>query len=79
MRYSKDLTGDGMVGALYYNRGHVTVRRNWLTKVLTAVWLAGFVFMAFVVVGSMLNVNSAQGVLETLIAGKSTPIVKVME
>lgn len=79
MRYSKDLTGDGMVGALYYNRGHVIVRRNWLAKVLTAVWLAGFVFMAFVVVGSVLNVNSAQTALQTLIAGNTAPIVKAME
>lgn len=75
----KDLTGDGMVGALYYNRGHVTIKRNWLAKVLTAVGLAGFVFIAFVVVGSMLNVNSAQKALQTLIAGNSTPIVKAME
>lgn len=76
---NRDMTGDGMVGALYYNRGHVTIKRNWLARILTAVGLAGIVFIAFVVIGSMLNVRPAQKALETVIAGKATPIVKAME
>lgn len=65
-----DLNGDGMLGALYYNRGHVTFKRSLFSKVLTALAAVGFVFVMLVVVGSVLNVNVAQNVLETLIAGK---------
>lgn len=75
---NKDITGDGFCGALYYNRGHVTFKRSLFSKVLTALAAVGFVFVMLVVVGSVLNVKPAQNVLETLIAGKSTPIVEQM-
>ena len=66
---SRDITGDGFCGAIYYNRGHVKVRRNIFRKIVTAVGLAGYIFVAFVVIGSMFNVKPAQNVLETVIAG----------
>lgn len=44
--------------------------RSLFSKVLTALAAVGFVFVMLVVVGSVLNVNVAQNVLETLIAGK---------
>lgn len=67
---SKDITGDGFCGAIYYNRGHVTFKRSLFSKVLTALAAVGFVFMAFLVVGNVFNVKPAQNVLETVIAGK---------
>ena len=67
---SRDITGDGFCGALYYNRGHVTFKRSLFSKVLTALAAVGFVFVMLVIVGSVLNVNVAQNVLETLIAGE---------
>lgn len=65
-----DQNGDGMLGAIYYNRGHVTFKRSLFSKVLTALAAVGFVFMAFLVVGNVFNVNVAQRALETLIAGR---------
>lgn len=64
-----DRTGDGFCGAMYYSGGHVKVRKSLLARILTAVGLAGIVFITFVVIGSMLNVKPAQKALETLIAG----------
>lgn len=75
---SRDITGDGFCGALYYNRGHVTFKRSLFSKVLTALAAVGFVFVMLVIVGSVLNVNVAQKALQTLIAGKKTPIVEQM-
>ena len=65
-----DLNGDGMIGAIYYNRGHVVFKRSFWGRILTALALVGFVFIALVIVGSVFNVKPAQNVLETLIAGK---------
>lgn len=64
-----DRTGDGMLGAIHYNRGHVTFKRSLFSKVLTTLAAVGFVFIAFLVVGNVFNVNVAQTALETLIAG----------
>lgn len=65
-----DRTGDGFCGAIYYNREHVTFKRSLFSRVLTALAVVGFVFIAFLVVGNVFNVNVAQRALETLIAGK---------
>ena len=66
----KDFNADGMLGAIHYTGGHVTFKRSLWSKVMTAVGLAGIILIAFVVVGSVFNVNVAQTALETLVAGK---------
>lgn len=65
-----DSTGDGMVGANYYNRGHVTFRRSYLGYALSFIALILGVLIGLVVIGAMLNINVAQNVLEYVIAGK---------
>lgn len=67
---SKDLNADGFCGALQYNRGHVTFKRSIWGTLLTVIAVTGAAFIAIVVVGAILNVNVAQSVLESLIAGK---------
>lgn len=65
----KDFNADGMLGAIHYTGGHVTFKRSLWSKIVTAVGLAGIVLIGLVVVGSVFNVNVAQNVLESLIAG----------
>ncbi len=67
---TKDINGDGMVGALYYNRGHVTLRRSMYTRIVKLILAAVALFAVFVVIGSAMHVKSAQNVLETLVAGR---------
>ena len=66
-----DLNGDGMLGAIYYNRGHVTFKPSLFSKIMTVLAAVGFMFVLFLVIGNVFNVKLAQNVLETVIAGNS--------
>lgn len=67
---SRDLTGDGFLGEVNYNRGHITLHRSIWGKVVTLIQVACAVFILAVVLGAMLHINIAQNVLNTLIAGE---------
>lgn len=73
-----DKNGDGMIGATYYNRGHVTFKRNVIVVILGHVAAIAAALIVLIVLGAMLNVKPAQRALEMVIAGKSTPIVEQM-
>lgn len=74
---NKDYNGDGTLGAMYYNRGHVTFKRDIWGTLTTVLAVIGMTFVVSVVVGAIFYSKPAQNVLESVIAGKST--VKVME
>lgn len=67
--YKKDLTGDGMVGAIHYFGGHVVVKKSLLRKALDAFIAVLTVLLVIFVLGNYFNVKSAQTGLQTVIAG----------
>lgn len=67
--YKKDITGDGMIGAIYYNRGHVKIKHNLISKILVIILAIELLFIVFLILGNVFYVNSAQNVLNTVIAG----------
>lgn len=66
---NKDYNGDGTLGAMYYNRGHITFRKNILGHTLTVIAVLGMAFVITVIVGALFYSKPAQNVLDSVIAG----------
>lgn len=66
----KDYNADGMLGNHYYNRGHVTFKRNILGLLVSFIAVVGGLIIGLVILGAILNVNLAQEAVNTVIAGK---------
>lgn len=64
-----DRNGDGITKSIYYNRGHVTFKRNLWDKGLTVVAVIGMAFVISVIVGAIFYSKPAQSVLQDVVGG----------
>lgn len=69
MSYRKDINGDGMVGALYYSGGHVTLSKPLRYRIPGILTMLGATLVAIVIVGGILYIKPALKALEKVIAG----------
>ena len=65
-----DKTGDGFLGASYYNRGHIKFKRSYLGWAVSFVAAAGLILIVGVLLAASFNLKPAQELVNILVAGK---------